>query len=225
LTPTNDPDLSLPGVPLRDIEQRWGLSRNGLKARAKALGVELERVSSTVTLWPGEYVELGDQLDAHIKAGKPMATFPGLAPAGSAITKTAPTKPAAPSLVDAAAADALRAFYGLPAAGADPLKRARGLAEAADNGLVLTSDELAALGVKGIDGFADRDLAFGFAFHKHQQRNRVLWTVERAISKPAVSGGVTALTPAKTEKQVGFGLGAVMLPCDGARIFATNTLR
>jgi hypothetical protein len=196
-------DVSLPGVPLRDIEQRWGLSRNGLKARAKALGVELERVSSTVTLWPGEYVELGDQLDAHIKAGKPMATFPGLAPAGSAITKTAPTKPAAPSLADAATADALRAFYGLPAAGADPLKRARGLAEAADNGLVLTSDELAALGVKGIEGFADGDLAYGYCFHKHQQRSRTLWTIERAIGKPAVSGGAPALSAAK--RSVGFG--------------------
>jgi hypothetical protein len=89
------------------------------------------------------------------------------------------------------------------------------LAEAADNGLVLTSDELAALGVRGIDGFADGDLAFGFAFHKHQQRNRVLWTVERAIGKPAVSGGVTALTAART---VGYGAEAhytsiITLPC------------
>lgn len=226
MTPS-DADVSLPGVPLRDIEQRWGLSRNGLKARARALGVELERVSSTLTLWPGEYVELGDQLDAHIKSGQPMGTFPGLAPAGSAITKAAPTAPAAPSpLADAAVADALRAFF-VPsnAPGADPLKRARGLAEAADNGLVLTTDELAAIGVKGIDGFADGDQAYGYSFHKHQQRNRVLWTVARTIGKPAVSGGATALTAAKAEKQVGFGLGAVMPPCDGARIFATNTLR
>jgi hypothetical protein len=203
MTPINDPDLSLPGVPLRDIEQRWGLSRNGLKARARALGVELERLSSTVTLWPGQYVDLGDQLDAHIKSGKPMATFPGLAPAGSAITKAPPSTPTAPSLIDAAHADALRAFYGLPAAGADPLKRARGLAEAADNGLVLTSDDLAALGVKGIDGFADGDLAFGYCFRKHQQRSRVLWTIERTIGKSPVTGGVTAL-PA-TKISVGFG--------------------
>lgn len=198
-----DPDLSLPDQSLRDLEQRWGLSRNGLKARARALGVELRRVSSTLTVWPGEFVELGDQLDAHIKAGKPMATFPGLAPAGSAITKAAPTKPAAPSLADAAAADALRAFYGLSVAGADPLKRARGLAEAADNGLVLTSDELAALGVKGVDGFSDGDHAYGYCFRKHHQRNRTLWTVERTIGKPLTDGTATALTPAK--RSVGFG--------------------
>jgi hypothetical protein len=224
MTPS-ETDISLPGVPLRDIEQRWGLSRNGLKARARALGVELERVSSTLTLWPGEYVELGDQLDAHIKSGQPMGTFPGLAPAGSAITKAAPTAPAAP-LTDGAVADALRAFFVPPnAPGADPLKRARGLAEAADNGLVLTTDELAAIGVKGVDGFADGDQAYGYSFHKHQQRNRVLWTVERAIGKRSVSDGTaTPLTAVKTEKQVGFGLGA-MLARDGAAIFAANTLR
>jgi hypothetical protein len=223
VTPS-ETDISLPGMPLRDIEQRWGLSRNGLKARARALGVQLERKSSTLTLWPGEYVELGDQLDAHIKSGQPMGTFPGLAPTDSAITKAAPAAPS--PLADAAVADALRAFF-VPsnAPGADPLKRARGLAEAADNGLVVTSDELAAIGVKGVDGFADGDQAYGYSFHKHQQRNRVLWTVARTIGKPAVSGGATALTAVKTEKQVGFGLGAVMPLCDGAKIFATNTLR
>lgn len=202
MTPPADPDLSLPGVPLRDLEQKWKLSRNGLKARARALGVELERVSSTATLWPGEYVELGDQLDAHIKSGQPMATFPGLAPVGSAITKPAPVAPS--PLADAAVADALRAFFlagNTPAA--DPLKRARGLAEAADRGLVLASDELAALGVKGVDGFSDGDHAYGYCFRKHHQRNRTLWTVERTIGKPLDDGTVTALPPAK--RSVGFG--------------------
>ena len=53
----------------------------------------------------------------------------------------------------------------------DPLKRAKGLAEAADHQLVLTTDELVALGVKGVDGFADGDEAFGYRFSKHRQRN------------------------------------------------------
>ena len=63
----------------------------------------------------------------------------------------------------------------------DPLRRAKGLAEAADHELVLTTDELVALGVKGVDGFADGDEAFGYRFSKHRQRGRVLWTVERSI--------------------------------------------
>ena len=65
----------------------------------------------------------------------------------------------------------------------DPLRRARGLAEAADNGLVLTTDDLVALGVKGVDGFSDGDLAYGYVFRRHRQRNRALWTIERAIVK------------------------------------------
>lgn len=193
-------DITQPDLPLRELEQRWKLSRNGLKARARALGVELIRVSSTLTTWPGDYLDLGDQLDAHIRAGKPVGTFPGIAPAGTAITKAPSSKPAAPSLIDAAAADALRAFYGVSAANADPLRRARALAEAADNALVLATDELAALGVKGIDGFEDGAEAFGYRFHKHNQRSRVLWTVERTIGRPA---GVPAA--AAMARPVGFG--------------------
>lgn len=217
------PDLSLPGIPLPDLEQRWGLSRNGLKARARALGVQLERVSSTCTLWPGDFVDLGDRLDEHIKAGKPMATFPGLAPADNAssgaITKTPPAQSEA--LATAIAQAIAATTISLPGhAAADPLKRARALAEAADNGLVVTTDELVALGVKGIDGFADGDEAFGYRFSKHQQRNRTLWTVERIIGRAAgTAGSVSSLQT----RQVGFGAAveahcqilsaAVELPC------------
>ena len=70
-------------------------------------------------------------------------------------------------------------------------------------GLVLTSDELAALGVKGIERFADGDASYGYCFRKHSQRGRTLWTIERMIaSKPGNAGTVTALTPARP---VGFG--------------------
>jgi hypothetical protein len=205
------PELSLPGVPLRELEQRWGLSRNGLKARARALGVELERVSSTLTLWPGDFVELGDRLDEHIKAGNPMGTFPGLAPAGTAssgaITKTPPAQSEA--LATAIAQAIAATTISLPGSAVDPLKRARALAEAADNGLVLTTDELAALGVKGIDGFADGDEAFGYRFYKHQQRNRTLWTVERTIGKPAGNAAPMQSSPVRP---VGFA-GAIEARC------------
>jgi hypothetical protein len=200
MTPTN-PEVAMPGVPLRELEQRWNLSRNGLKARARALGVELQRVSSTLTLWPGEYVDLGDQLDAHLKAGHPMGTFPGLAPAasGTAISKTAP---AADALAVAIAQAFAASTVSLPGnALADPLRRARALAEAADNALVLASDELAALGVRGVERFADGDEAYGYRFHKHQQRGRVLWTIERTIGKAVGTASATAL-PAS--RPVGF---------------------
>ena len=90
----------------------------------------------------------------------------------------------------------------LPAPPIDPLRRARGLAEAADNGLVLTTDELVSLGVKGVKDFASGDEAFGYCFTKHEQRNRVLWTIARTIGRPASASSMTALTG---KASIGFG--------------------
>ncbi len=166
-------EIQPPDRSLKELELEWGLSRNGLKSRARALGVPLKRLTSTLTVWPGEYIDLGNQLNEHIKAGKPMQLFPGLAAAAnSAITKAA-------NLSSAITKETTTSS--LPA---DPFKRARGLAEAADNALVLTSDELSSIGVKGIQSFANNDLAYGYQFQKHEQRNRVLWTVRRAIARP-----------------------------------------
>ncbi len=192
-------------LPLRDAEARWGISRNTLKSRATALGVELIRVSSTDTRWPAAYVDLGDQLHQHLQAGGTLKDFPGAKPvsAGSdAGNSKALAKVADAELIATAVAAVLATHtHSLPATAADPLARAKGLAEAADEGLVLTTDELVALGVKGIDGFADGDLAYGYCFHKHNQRNRVLWTVERVIAKPASGGN---LTPLAASRPVGF---------------------
>ena len=166
-------EIQVPDRSLKDLEMEWGLSRNGLKSRARALGVELKRLSPTLTVWPGEFIDLGNQLNEHIKAGKPMQLFPGLAPSvNSAISKVE----SVPLAITKEAT-----ISSLPA---DPFKRARGLAEAADNALVLTSDELSAIGVKGIASFANNDLAYGYQFLKHEQRNRVLWTIRRAIARP-----------------------------------------
>ena len=198
-------EIQLPDVPLRDLEQRWGLSRNGLKARARALGVELKRISSTLTVWPGDFVDLGDQLDDHLKAGKPMGTFPALAPTdgttantASSITKASGTEGLALAIAQAMANTTLS----LPVPPVDPLRRARALAEAADNGLVLTTDELVALGVKGVKDFANGDEAYGYCFTRHEQRNRVLWTIARTIGKPATASNVTAVT---SRPNIGFG--------------------
>ena len=96
----------------------------------------------------------------------------------------------------------------------DPLKRARGLAEAADAGLVLTTDDLVALGVKGVDGFADGDEAFGYRFSKHRQRNRTLWTIERSIGKSKTGFSLPGSSSSSSGKSVGF----------AAALFATTTI-
>lgn len=65
------------GISIAELEQRWSITRNTLKARAAILGVELIRISSTCTLWPHDQVAIGDALNAHLKSGQPSATFRG----------------------------------------------------------------------------------------------------------------------------------------------------
>ena len=217
-------DITTPDISIRDLEQRWGLSRNGLKARAKALGVELVRVSSTCTVWPGDYIDLGDRLHEHISAGNPLGTFPGLAPdrsdtttASSAITK----KEQDTAALVAAIASAMGQQQSAPS---DPLKRAKGLAEAADHQLVLTTDELVALGVKGVDGFADGDEAFGYRFSKHRQRNRTLWTVERSIGVKTLKQLDQAVgQKVDSGRQVGFAA-HLTSNTSGISLFAATTI-
>ena len=217
-------DITTPDISIRDLEQRWGLSRNGLKARAKALGVELVRVSSTCTVWPGDYIEVGDRLHEHLSAGNPLGTFPGLAPdrtdtttASSAITK----KEQDTAALVAAIASAMRQQQSEPS---DPLKRAKGLAEAADHQLVLTTDELVALGVKGVDGFADGDEAYGYRFNKHRQRNRTLWTVELSIGvKTLKQLGDVVDQRIESGRQVGFAA-HLTSNTSGISLFAATTI-
>jgi hypothetical protein len=67
---------ALPDLTLAEAGDRWGMSiRNSVKARAAALGVELRRESSTRTVWPAEYVALGDRLAEHLKNGGTLASF------------------------------------------------------------------------------------------------------------------------------------------------------
>lgn len=69
------------GISLKELESRWGISRNILKERARILGVSLIRISSTLTVWPHDKIELGDQLHFHLKT---HSTFHGF----NAIKKT-----------------------------------------------------------------------------------------------------------------------------------------
>jgi hypothetical protein len=166
VTPADPIDLA-PDLTLAEACERWGVSsRNTIKARAKALGVELRIESTTRTVWPAEYVPLGDQLAEHLKQrGGTLANFPGSVTAldassdgGDGVSVMAP--PAASDrgkrsgglavTAPAAGTDALAALAQLAAAmapqpPADPLAVARGLREAAELGAWLTTAELAQL--------------------------------------------------------------------------------
>jgi hypothetical protein len=134
-------------------------SRNSVKARAAALGVELRRESSTRTVWPAEWLPLGDELQEHLSGGGKLADFPGsVTPAAGGSDATTPeAQPLAPRSAGlsvtppAGGSDALAALAQLAAAitppppPPDPLAVARGLAEAAELGAWLSVAELARL--------------------------------------------------------------------------------
>jgi hypothetical protein len=152
---------ALPDLTLGECCQRWGVnSRNAIKARAKALGVELRRESSTRTVWPSEHLPLGDDLAEHLQKGGTLASFGrSLTPpadgteGGGALAaeprKVRPIPSGGPSLTPPAdGTDALMALAQLALSlrpAADPLAVPRGLQEASELGAWLSTRELAEL--------------------------------------------------------------------------------
>lgn len=231
-----DAELVTPDESIAELEKRWGISRNALKARAKALGVELIRKGPTLTTWPGDSIAEADRLDAHLKAGGAMAAFPGCA--GSDGSQAAVTSQggsdsrlAVSGKADQLAVLAAAVAAAMPQPAADPLQRARGLREAADDGLVLTSADLAGLlgqAVKSVSGWADGEQRYGYTFHRHQQGRYVLWTVERAISASTARPSLTAAEGVRA-KRVGFATPDVIearveVLGSGSALFAANVI-
>ncbi len=174
-----------PDASIADLEKRWGISRNALKARAKALGIELQRKGPTLTVWPGDRVADGDRLDAHCKAGGALASFPGalaVTPQGGSDSSQLAVTPQGGSDSTQLAVLAAAISAAMPAPAVDPLARARGLAEVADAALVLTNGDLESLLGQGISSWKEGHLAYGYQFHRHQQGRQVLWTVSRAVT-------------------------------------------
>lgn len=220
--------MGAPDLTLQECCDRWGVSsRNSVKARAAALGVELRRESSTRTVWPRDDVPLGDELHDHLQAGGTLRDFPGALPQ--------PAKPAAitaPREVSLAAAggasDALAVallqllHQQTPPATAGPLARARAMAEAADQRLPLTTPELAelvGLDREEVENLRAGTLLYGFRLSRvgtpprdakkaedgkpprKAQPDRRAWLLSRAVASDAEPDeGVTAVTtlPAAT---------------------------
>jgi hypothetical protein len=151
-----------------------------------------------------EQLAQGDELQQHVLSGKPMEAFPRAdQPEGGLVAR----RVAAPAQV-AGQVDQLTALVAAlsqvqqPAA-VDPLQRARALADAADNALVLDNAELKALGVRGVAGASTDQEAHGYRFRRHQPKGEgtaVLWTVERVIGQRPAGGG----TSPATSRSVGF---------------------
>jgi hypothetical protein len=202
---------------MADLASEWGVSSNTVSRRLSFLGIKPIRQGNYRFLTP-EQKQIGDELQDHIISGKPMEAFPR--PSGESSQITRQVAPQVARQVSgqvelvAALASALQPQ-------ADPLSRAKGLAEAADHALVLTTDELVALGVKGVDGFADGDEAYGYAFSKHRQRNRTLWTVERTIGTSNLAG--PKAVQSSGPRSVGFAA-HISPEANGFSLFAQTTI-
>lgn len=64
---------------------------------------------------------------------------------------------------------------------ADPLQRAKGLADAVERKLVLTNEDLSNLLGQSVSSWRDGREAYGYRFCRHNQGKQVLWTVKGAI--------------------------------------------
>lgn len=69
------PQANQYGLKLKECEKRWGLSRNGVKARAKFLCVKMIRPSSNSSYWPWDDLALGDELHSWLQGGNPIREF------------------------------------------------------------------------------------------------------------------------------------------------------
>jgi len=181
-------------TPMADLAGRWGVTANTVSRRLAFLGIKPIRQGNYRYLTPDQ-LDLAEQLHQHILSGKPQDSFPR--PEADGQTGLVPRQVPRGGLVPRQVSEPL-IFQPAP----DPLARARGLAEAADRALVLTNDELEALGVKGASGWREDKDAYGYRFRRHKQGRIVLWTVERALGSPAVLPAST--TSHATSRSVGF---------------------
>ncbi|MCY2944976.1 MAG: hypothetical protein NT142_10670 [Planctomycetota bacterium] len=202
------------------LATEWGITANTVSRRLAFLGIKPIRQGNFRFITADDKA-LADDLNQHILSGKPMDAFPRKAGGEASTIVKRDKAQVAPQVADLVQA---LSFIHATQSSADPLRRAKALAEAADLSLVLGTDELVALGVKGVEGFADGDCAYGYAFAKHHQRGRTLWTISRSLIQRELPP-----TKALPKQPVGFGLGIEacvdLVPMGiGNQIFALNSL-
>ena len=173
-------DYSGLDVSIRELERDWGISRNALKQRAKRLGVELQPISSTLTVWPAAYIDLGHQLHAHLQSGQPMASFPGIAPTDMSLTAPTAAITASNEIALTALAEAITNAV-TETKTVDPLVPAVLLKKAAELDVPLTQKELSAvLGRKELRPQNDGDeVRPGYFIYRQLHKGKTFWTVSR----------------------------------------------
>lgn len=179
--------VALPDLTLGDCADRWQISRNSIKARAVALGVQLRRESSTRTVWPGEHLDLGDALHWHLQRPKAtLANYSGprlephpAAPLAAPEHRSLPSAPAGSGEAMLAMLAALRPSLPPP----DPLATVEALHRAAELGAWLSTAEVAAVtgsSASTINGWPDgHPLRPGLFMRRQKAGGRVWWRIVR----------------------------------------------
>ena len=167
-----------------ELARRWGVTPRTVNRRLAFLGITPQRRGRyrCLTL---EQAALAERFHQHLSQGKDGSSF---SPQDQeALTQVIPAQQHTAALANhgldpqqlAAMATAFLTRLAPSSPAEDPLRRARGLAEAADARLVLTTKELTAVLGHGIAGWRHNRDDYGFRFTRHKRQGKVLWTVER----------------------------------------------
>ena len=203
-------------TPMAELASRWGITPNTVSRRLAFLGIKPER-QGNLRYITAEQLAQGDDLQSHIVSGKPMELFPRPdQPEGGLVARRVSGNGLVAGQVEQLAAAMAAA---MPQPPADPLRRAKALAEAAELGVALSSAELAeVLGMSPAtvsswpDGHQPRP---GFKLLRCKQKpgGAVWWVVQRDGATTSIS----AIAGAASGRSVGFGacltVEAVSLPC------------
>ncbi len=200
----------LDSLTIKDFEARYGIARSNVNNRITGLkqkGYNLEpEKRGGRNIYSADQIALMDRLDAHLKAGNPITTFPAVSQdslPSSYRTQDSSSEIAvsqdrlqlshrtpdnrsdkmagAASLIDAIAGKVVEIIRlnQIESIAPDPLANLRMLQEACDRGWLLSSSQLAPLlGVKSLSGRTIE--RFGFTFTR-VGRNGIesAWKVDR----------------------------------------------
>lgn len=199
---------------MAELASRWAVTANTVSRRLAYLGIKPIRQGNFRYLTV-EQLEQANALHDHIVQGKPMEAFPRPEPDASAVVRRLTYNSQKEDPTTALVAAMAARLAPVP----DPLLQARRLKEAADLGVWLTNNELAAvLGVAEStlrDKSQDYSPRPGFTLERKQDSKggAIWWRVRQE------GGSVTSLATSGTTRQVGFGAieasytSIITLPC------------
>ena len=211
--------MQLDGLTWEECANRWGLSVNAVRTRAKQLGIPIAYIDR-VAHWPGDFIEFGDAFHEwreklpHAKVevflnevGLPGPNQDEEDP--GVLVKKGDAERAAELMVAGMKSMASELKILQKDDTPPPLLRARMLAEVADNNLFVTKEELLAIGVKGLpqSGLTFRQHGYDFVgFYANGKTGEEgkgstrIWTCQRMKI-----GGISQASPVQsTGRSVGF---------------------